>query len=193
MKDMKLKDYFNIPNCLSYIRLILLPVFMYLYWHAQSREDYIIAFVVLAVALLTDMFDGFIARRYNMITEWGKMLDPVADKLLQGILAISIIKNYKPMLVFVITFACKEIYMAIMNLKLKKYEPNIVQAKFFGKFVTVIIDFFVSILLLLTNLPANIVWMIILILMLSIIYVWIRYARIHLAIIRKYNLISSKA
>lgn len=193
MKDMKLKDYFNIPNCLSYVRLILLPVFMYLYWHAKRREDYIIAFTILVVALLTDLLDGFIARKCHMITEWGKMLDPVADKLLQGILAISIVKNYKPMLVFVITFACKEIYMAIMNLKLKKYEPNIVQAKFFGKFVTVVIDYFVSILLLLTNLPANIVWMIVLILMLSIIYVWIRYARIHLSIIRKYGLMGSKA
>ena len=73
------EEAFSIPNLLSYFRLLLIPVFIVLYVH----EEFTAALITLAVSGLSDILDGRIARRYNMVTDLGKVLDPVADKLTQ--------------------------------------------------------------------------------------------------------------
>lgn len=71
----------NTPNKLTVLRIILVPVFMILLlW--QFKFHYLAALVVFVAASLTDMFDGKIARKYNIITNFGKFLDPIADKML---------------------------------------------------------------------------------------------------------------
>ena len=82
------KDIFSIPNLLSLFRLLLIPVYATLYLNATQRYQYLLAGVILAVSCLTDMIDGKIARKYNMITTLGKILDPLADKLTQLTLTI---------------------------------------------------------------------------------------------------------
>ena len=72
-------EAFSIPNMLSYFRLLLIPLFIVLYVH----EDFTEALITLAVSGLSDILDGRIARKYNMVTDLGKVLDPVADKLTQ--------------------------------------------------------------------------------------------------------------
>lgn len=72
------RDMWNVPNVLTILRLVLVPVFIVLYMNGQR----IAALVVFAVASLTDMLDGRIARKYNLITNFGKLMDPLADKLL---------------------------------------------------------------------------------------------------------------
>ena len=192
LKDMKLKDYFNIPNLLSYIRLIMLPVFLHMYRQATDTSDYVRAFIVLGVAMLTDAVDGFIARKFNMITQWGKIIDPIADKLLQGILAIAVMGNYPPMKLFVIIFAIKEIYMIIMNLWLVRYDPEIVRARLFGKIVTVLIDVTVGLLLIFTKVPSVYVWIIAAVLSAAAVYVGVRYSLMHRQIIKDNNLLKGK-
>ena len=189
---MKLKDYFNIPNLLSYIRLIMLPVFLHMYRQATDTSDYVRAFIVLGVAMLTDAVDGFIARKFNMITQWGKIIDPIADKLLQGILAIAVMGNYPPMKLFVIIFAIKEIYMIIMNLWLVRYDPEIVRARLFGKIVTVLIDVTVGLLLIFTKVPSVYVWIIAAVLSAAAVYVGVRYSLMHRQIIKDNNLLKGK-
>jgi CDP-diacylglycerol--glycerol-3-phosphate 3-phosphatidyltransferase len=76
------KQVFTIPNILSLFRLILIPVYIHIYLNAQSLADYHLAAAILAVSCLTDAVDGQIARRFNMITAVGKVLDPLADKIL---------------------------------------------------------------------------------------------------------------
>ena len=76
------KEILTIPNLLSFFRLILIPVYMTIYLKASEPSDYLIAGVILAISCLTDMVDGKIARKFNMITTFGKFLDPLADKLL---------------------------------------------------------------------------------------------------------------
>ena len=71
IKDWK-KDIFTIPNLLSLFRLVLIPVYMAIYLNARVMADYIIAAVILAISCLTDMVDGKIARKYNMISTVGK-------------------------------------------------------------------------------------------------------------------------
>lgn len=82
IKDWK-KDIYSIPNLLSLLRLILIPVYITIYLNAQVSTDYYLAAGILAVSCLTDMIDGKIARHFNMITSLGKVLDPLADKLTQ--------------------------------------------------------------------------------------------------------------
>ena len=189
---MKLKDYFNIPNLLSYIRLIMLPVFLYMYRSASETSDYARAFVLLAVAMLTDALDGFIARRFNMVTQWGKIIDPVADKLLQFILALALVGNYPQMWLFVIVFMIKEIYMIIMNFWLVRYDPEIVRARPFGKVVTVLIDVTVGLLLIFTKVPSTYVWIIAAVLSIAAVYVGVRYSFMHRQIIKDNNLLKGR-
>lgn len=81
------KGSLTIPNLLSVIRIILVPVFAYLFLNGQQ----VAALIILAVSGLTDLFDGKIARRFNQVSELGKILDPVADKITQLTIAVMLL------------------------------------------------------------------------------------------------------
>ena len=88
------KEIFTIPNLLSLFRLLLIPVYIVLYLKAETITDYIIAASILAVSCITDALDGQIARRFNMISRVGKILDPIADKFTQLTMVVCLaIKN----------------------------------------------------------------------------------------------------
>ncbi len=72
----------NLPNKLSLIRIILIPFFMFFFMADFISFGKIIALVIFIIASFTDMLDGKIARKYNLVTNLGKLLDPIADKLL---------------------------------------------------------------------------------------------------------------
>ena len=88
------KEVFPIPNILSFFRLLLIPVYIYLYLTAQSTAQYVAAGLVLALSCLTDMIDGRIARKYHMISKIGMLLDPVADKATQATLLVCLSMKY---------------------------------------------------------------------------------------------------
>lgn len=83
MKEL-LKDWNTIPNWLSYIRIVLIPVFAVLFYKGYVGW----ALVVLALSGLSDFFDGKIARKFNQVSDLGKIIDPVADKLTQITIAV---------------------------------------------------------------------------------------------------------
>ena len=70
----------TVPNLLSFFRLLLIPVIVWLYC---SKEAYGLALVVLILSALTDIADGIIARKFHLVSDFGKALDPIADKLTQ--------------------------------------------------------------------------------------------------------------
>jgi CDP-diacylglycerol--glycerol-3-phosphate 3-phosphatidyltransferase len=76
----------NPANALTALRLVLVPVFLYFLFAGDGHEtaSRITAFAVFAVAIITDRIDGWLARTYNMVTEFGKLADPIADKMLIG-------------------------------------------------------------------------------------------------------------
>ena len=181
---MKLKDYFNIPNILGYIRILLLPVFLVLYKRADTTQDYVIAFVVLAVSMLTDLFDGKIARKYNMVTDFGKALDPVADKLTQLVLIIVLLGKYRLMWVLLVVSAVKELYMAVMGSYIIKTRGLYVQAEMQGKVYTMVADVCIFLMLLVPRFPE---WLATA--MIAILSVWaavtmMLYIRTHLNVLR---------
>ena len=85
MKDRIRKLFTNIwtiPNVLTMIRLLLIPVFVIVFFRTPAEQDHIAALVIFAVASITDMFDGMLARKLNQITDFGKLFDPLADKVM---------------------------------------------------------------------------------------------------------------
>ena len=109
IKDWK-KDVFTIPNFLSLFRLALIPVYMSLYLNATGQRQLYIAGGILIASCLTDAIDGRIARQYNMISTLGKVLDPLADKITQFTLTISLSMKYPCLLPVLVLFTMKELF-----------------------------------------------------------------------------------
>ena len=150
IKDWK-KDFFTIPNMLSLFRLLLIPVYIVIYLNAQESIDYYIAGGILAVSCLTDMIDGQIARRFNMISNVGKFLDPLADKLTQFSLIISIsIKSItvdKTMVLpLIVLFVVKELFQLVAAGVALKHGKMLNGALISGKICTTVL--FVSLIVL---------------------------------------------
>ena len=137
---------------MGYFRIILIPIFMAVYIGADSRADYIAAAVILGISGLTDCFDGKIARHFNMITEWGKVLDPVADKLTQAAVFISLSFRYPTMRYLVILFVVKEMFMGIMGAIMLKKGSMMDGARWYGKLCTAVLYGAMFILLLVVDL-----------------------------------------
>ena len=119
IKDWK-KEIWTIPNLLSLFRLILIPVYITIYSHANKDSDYYLAAMILAVSCLTDLIDGKIARRFNMISTIGKILDPLADKLTQFALILCLTARYSILWYLVVLFVVKESFQLVaggINLK----------------------------------------------------------------------------
>ena len=81
LKFVKGKGVMNLPNKLTISRMVMIPVFI-VFFYVQFTGHYFVALAVFAIASLTDLFDGKIARKYNLVTNLGKFLDPIADKVL---------------------------------------------------------------------------------------------------------------
>ncbi len=144
------EDLFKIPNILCYIRILLVPLFIFLF----IKEYYWQSALVVVVASATDIVDGWIARHFNMVTDWGKFIDPLADKLMQfAMLVMAIFKN--PWVAILVgVFALKEIIMLIVGLYIYHKGNNLNGAMWCGKLCTVILD---SSLLLIIGLPPHMI------------------------------------
>ena len=124
---MKLKD---IPNILSIIRIFLVFVFVFVFFALNSP---IWALVVFLTAGATDIVDGYLARKYNWISNLGKILDPFADKFMQCTALVCLcIKAYVP-LWFVLVFFAKEMATLIIGLLVIKRRSVVVVSKWYGK------------------------------------------------------------
>jgi len=107
------KEILTIPNLLSLFRLVLIPVYVTIYLNATTTKEYFLAGSILAVSCLTDMIDGQIARRYNMISNVGKLLDPLADKATQFTLTLCLSLKYPILHPVLAMFLAKEIFQLI--------------------------------------------------------------------------------
>ena len=136
MKHFDKKDIFTIPNIIGYVRILLIPVFCWLYIRAETVSDYMWATGVVLFSSFTDLFDGMFARKFNQVTELGKILDPVADKLTHGAMALCLLTRYPLMWALLGLMAIKEGYMAIMGIKYLKKGTMMDGAMWYGKICT---------------------------------------------------------
>ena len=148
------REYFSVPNLMGYFRIILIPVYLWLYFNASGTADYVKAAAVIGISELTDCFDGKIARRFDLITEWGKILDPIADKLTLGAVILSLTFRYPLMRAVVLLYIVKEGYMLIMGGLMMKKGRQMDGAQWYGKVCTAYTYVMIFLLLLIPGLPA---------------------------------------
>lgn len=147
MKSMKKKEIFTIPNILSILRLVLIPVYSYVYLNAKSTQQYRLAACIFIFSSATDMLDGFIARKFNMISRLGKILDPIADKATQGIIMLCLGIRYNSMWILFAFFVIKEGFMTVMGIINIRKGKILNGAKFSGKICTTVLFICMSVLI----------------------------------------------
>ncbi len=144
----------TIPNLLSAFRLVLAGVFAYIYWNAKDQQDYNLAVGVLVLSGVTDFADGKIARRFHMISELGKVLDPVADKLTQAVVACCLARHYGPMKLLFLVLVIKELTQGIYGAYAVKKAGKNDGAMWCGKVTTFYLYAMMALLLLVSRIPA---------------------------------------
>ena len=160
--DMPLrKQIFSIPNILGYFRILLLPLIVWRYVTADSIAEFHMAAVIIGISGITDFLDGFIARKFNMITNLGKIVDPVADKLTQAAIVFSLSFRFQWLIPVVVLFVIKEGFMGIMGVILLKKGKMLNGAKWFGKVSTAVLYVVMFILILAPNIQEQIANMLI--------------------------------
>lgn len=127
------KQLFTIPNLLSFLRLCMIPLIIWLYC---AQKNYVLTAVVLVLSGVTDTVDGFIARRFNMVTDLGKALDPIADKLTQASVMFCLLTRFQMMLVPLLLLIFKEVCNGIMSLFVIKKTGKVCGADWHGKVCT---------------------------------------------------------
>jgi cardiolipin synthase len=138
----------NVPNILTALRFILVPLFAYF----LCRQQYVAAVILFLTGGLTDILDGYIARKYSLITSWGKIADPIADKLMQitALVILSLVIDIIPVELLIIILG-KEILLGIGAILLYKQDNYVASANWYGKMATVV--FYLAIVMLLFNIP----------------------------------------
>ena len=144
MNESKLDRYItgmkgmNLPNRLTLMRICLVPVYLCLLWFAGSCTWMrVLAFVVFALASLTDLFDGKIARKYHLVTNFGKFMDPIADKLLTHTAFIMFVSLGELNVFYGIIFIARE--FIVSGLRLVAVEQGrVIAAGMSGKVKTVL-------------------------------------------------------
>ena len=127
----------NLPNKLTFIRLVLAVPFIY-FLQESNAEGFVyrmIAFALFVVASLTDFFDGYLARKYNLVTDFGKLMDPLADKILViSALVLFVELRYIPAWMSIIVIAREFLISGIRMLAAAKGE--VIPAGKLGKYKT---------------------------------------------------------
>lgn len=158
MDKKKLKNsWLTIPNLLSLLRLLLIPVYVRIYLNAKDEYDYFLAATILAISCLTDLIDGQIARRFNMVSTIGKILDPLADKATQFTLILCLTLNYTELRYLVILFLIKELFQLVAGIFSWKRGRMLKGALLTGKICTTVLFTSLILLVLLPQLSRNVI------------------------------------
>ena len=146
----KKQDILTIPNLLSVVRLLLIPVIVWLYC---QRQAYHMALAVLILSAVTDIADGMIARKWNLVSDLGKALDPVADKLTQIATMWCLVSRFSHMWLPLTFLLIKETVTGIMSLYAVKKTGEVKGADWHGKLCTVLLYGAMGLHILWCNIP----------------------------------------
>lgn len=127
------KKIITIPNIFSFFRICLIPVLVWLY---GVEHDYMWAGYILILSGITDMVDGYIARHFHMVSNLGKILDPIADKLTQGVMLMCLVLRFPLMIVPFVLLIAKEIYMSVSGILVIQRTGIVCGADWHGKAAT---------------------------------------------------------
>jgi cardiolipin synthase len=147
---MRKKKIITIPNILTGFRMILAFSYLIVFIKVEIDEKRKVLAGILILSAITDWLDGRIARKFHMVSELGKLLDPIADKLTQGILLICLLMQYRIAKYVLLLFLIKESYMGIVGLKTIKETGKNEGAMWYGKVSTAV---FYTVMVILTLFP----------------------------------------
>ena len=139
MERKPINQNLTVPNGLSLLRILIVPFFAWFF----MKDQWAVAVALLVLSGLTDMVDGFLARKLNQVTELGKMLDPFADKLTQGVVALCLAIKFPVIGPVLLVFILKELLMLCCAVFLLKKRKRPCAAKWYGKVATVL--FYISV------------------------------------------------
>lgn len=165
------EQIFTVPNFLSLVRLLMIPVIVWLY---NAGNPYAAA-AMIVLSGLTDVADGMIARKFQMVSDLGKILDPVADKLTQAALIYCLIARYDAMFWLLLLFAAKETIMGISGLVIIKKKDVVNSAQWFGKLTTAELYVVMFLLFLFPAIPEGAANILILVCMAAILLSLVKY------------------
>ena len=143
----------TIPNILSFFRLALIPVIVWLYVFRDSR---LWTTVVILISGLTDIIDGFIARKFNMTSDFGKAIDPLADKLTQLAVLCCLIIDFPLIGLPVTVMIIKEIGSSVLRLIVFKKTERVDSAAWHGKLTTVLLHSIILLHVVWINIPIEV-------------------------------------
>ncbi|NLN48111.1 MAG: CDP-alcohol phosphatidyltransferase family protein [Clostridiales bacterium] len=127
----------NVPNTLSLIRIAIISPYLYFYlFYPVYGES--IALIIFIISGLTDLLDGYIARKYNQITKMGTVLDPLADKLMLVSVLTGFVMNNKINLWLLTLIICKELLIVLGSFILYNEKDEVIPANILGKITTVL-------------------------------------------------------
>ncbi len=130
------KDIWTIPNILSYFRILLIPAMVLCYLYVENPWAVV---GVVALSGITDVADGYIARRFNMISDFGKFIDPVADKLTQVAMVFCLTTRYPWMWLLLLLMVARESSLFIWGFLALRENDYMSGAKWYGKVSTAIV------------------------------------------------------
>ena len=140
---------FTLPNILTVFRLVLIPVFIILYFHGM----YPLSTGVLVLSGVTDVVDGIIARKLDLVTRLGKALDPIADKFTQGIVLLCLVWRFRLMLLPLIVLLVKEVVNSVLHILVIRKTGDVHSASWHGKVSTVYLYFLIALHVLWFDIP----------------------------------------
>ena len=135
-KRLTKKQLFSVPNVLSYIRILLVPLIIILYC-VYNLHYWAAGLIVLSG--ITDVADGFIARRFNMVTDWGKFIDPVADKLTQCAMVLCAATVTWWVAFLLALMLVKDFLLFLWGLMLFRRQDKVSSSCWYGKMCTVVV------------------------------------------------------
>ena len=153
-------EIITVPNLLSLCRIALIPVYLSVYLHARQPRQYLLAGTILAVSCATDLADGIIARKFHMVTDLGKVLDPLADKLTQFTLILSLSARYPGLYPVLGLFLAKELFQCGALLFFARQGKALPGALLAGKVCTTVLFVSLIILVLVPNISKTAVLLI---------------------------------
>lgn len=190
-KRLTKKDILTVPNALSLVRLLLIPVILWMYC---AKNWYIPAAGVVLFSTATDIVDGWVARTYHMVSDLGKFLDPVADKLTQMSMIVcllweAIAKGNSTLLFMLIAllvlFVVKEIIMLVAGSVVLKKTDTVNSAKWYGKAVTVVLYCAMLALFVFPNMPAWLGPVLLAVCAAAILFALVRYLMFYASLLRE--------
>ena len=181
MKTLNVKWEWTIPNVLSLIRIGLLPVFALLYLKSPAQPALLWwAGAVLVFSGLTDLFDGWIARRFNQISEIGKLLDPVADKLTQFTVLVCLATQYVELVGLAVICLLKEVAQGIGGFLLLRRGDVVRGSLWFGRMSTMVFYSSMAAIVLFPDMPGWLLVSLVVLVSLTMLLAFLGYLRTYL-------------